>query len=238
LLVGQLAISALVCRAKLFAMTTKVKICGLKTEAALAAALDARADLVGFVFYPMSPRHLSVDAARPLAKYARGIAASVALIVDPDDSLLDKIVSIVEPDMIQLHGSETPERVAQISKRWGKPVMKAIRVETAEDTVAALAFRGAAELILFDAKPASGLLNSLPGGNGAAFDWHVLSQVGQQVPFMLSGGLNPDNVGEAIRQTGAKAVDVSSGVERSPGEKDANLIRRFVLAAKAARGAV
>jgi phosphoribosylanthranilate isomerase len=231
-------ISALVCRAKLFAMMMKVKICGLKTEAALAAALDARADLVGFVFYPTSPRHLSVDAARPLAECARGMAASVALIVDPDDSLLDKIVPIVEPDMIQLHGSETPERVAQISRRWGKPIMKAIRVKTPEDALAAFAYRGAAELILFDAKPAPGSLNSLPGGNGAAFDWQALSQIGQQVPFMLSGGLNPDNVGEAIRQTGASGVDVSSGVERSPGEKDVDLIRRFVRAAKTAGSAI
>jgi phosphoribosylanthranilate isomerase len=212
------------------AETTKVKICGLRTESALAVALDGDADYVGLVFFPPSPRNLSPEAARPLAARARGRARIVALTVDPDDALIDAVVAAVDPDLLQLHGEESPERVAEVRRRWAKPVMKAIKVETARDAQAALRYRGVADLILFDARAPKG--SPLPGGNGAPFDWRALTGVKDQVAYMLSGGLTPDNVAEAIRVTGATMVDVSSGVEAQPGEKDPELIRRFLRSAK------
>ena len=187
---------------------------------------------MGLVFFPPSPRNLSPEAARPLAAQARGRAKIVALMVDPDDALLDAVVAAVDPDLLQLHGEESPERVAEVRRRWAKPVMKAIKVETAEDAEAALRYRGIADLILFDARAPKD--SPLPGGNGAPFDWRALAGVKDQVAYMLSGGLTPDNVAEAIRVTGAAIVDVSSGVEARPGEKDPELIRRFLRAAKAA----
>ncbi|HEY1244730.1 MAG TPA: phosphoribosylanthranilate isomerase [Hyphomicrobiaceae bacterium] len=215
------------------AETTKVKICGLKTEAALEAALAGGADYVGLVFFPPSPRNITPGTAGPLAARARGRAKIVALMVDPDDALLDAVVSAVDPDLLQLHGEESPERVAEVRRRWAKPVMKAVKVETAEDADAALAYRGTADLILFDARAPED--SPLPGGNGAAFDWGALASVKDKVAYMLSGGLTPDNVAEAIRATGARIVDVSSGVEARPGEKDPELIRRFLRVAKAAK---
>jgi phosphoribosylanthranilate isomerase len=211
-------------------MSVRVKICGLRTPEAVAAALEARADLVGFVFFPPSPRNIAIADAAPLTAYARGMAASVALTVDASDDLIGCIVAEVDPDMLQLHGSETPARVSEVRRRWGKPVMKAVKVGTAAEAEAALAYLGAADMILFDAKPPPGA--DRPGGHGLPFDWRALAGVRERVPFMLSGGLTPANVAEAIRLTGARAVDVSSGVERRPGEKDADLIRSFVAAAK------
>ncbi len=212
--------------------TTKVKICGLTTEAALEAALAGGADYVGLVFFPPSPRNLTPEGARPLAARARGRARIVALMVDPNDALVDAVVASVDPDLLQLHGEESPERVAAVRRRWSKPVMKAVKVETAQDAEAALRYRGVADLILFDARPPRD--SPLPGGNGAPFDWRALADVKDKVAYMLSGGLTPDNVAEAIRVTGAAIVDVSSGVEVRPGEKDPELIRRFLRAAKAA----
>lgn len=214
-------------------MPVKVKICGIKTPEALQAALDARADLIGFVFYPPSPRSLSPETAAELAALAHGRAMTVALVVDADDALLDRILTTVDPGMLQLHGSETPERVAQIAKRWGKPVIKAIKVETAADAARALDYSGVAQLILFDAKAPKDLAGALPGGNGLAFDWRLLDGVKDRVPFLLSGGLTPDNVADAIKATGAAIVDVSSGVETAPGVKSPELIRRFIAAARA-----
>jgi phosphoribosylanthranilate isomerase len=214
--------------------TAKVKICGLKTEAALEAALAGGADYVGFVFFPPSPRNLAPEAARALAAKARGRARIVALMVDPDDALIEIVVASADPDILQLHGEETPERVAEVRRRWGKPVMKAIKVETAAEAAAALDYRGSADLILFDARaPAD---STRPGGHGTPFDWHALDGIEDRLgaAFMLSGGLTPDNVAEAIRITGARMVDVSSGVESRPGEKDPELIRRFLRAAKTA----
>ena len=211
-------------------MSTKVKICGLKTEAALEAALDGGADYVGLVFFPASPRHVTPQAAKALADKARGRAGIVSLLVDPDDALIDAVVAAVAPDLLQLHGQETPQRAVDIRRRWGTPIMKAIRVETSQDARAALAYREAVDLILFDARPPED--STRPGGNGAPFDWRTLLGVKDQVPFVLSGGLTPDNVAEAIRATAAPAVDVSSGVERRPGEKDPELIRHFLRAAK------
>jgi phosphoribosylanthranilate isomerase len=211
--------------------TTKVKICGLKTEAALDAALAGGADYVGLVFFPPSPRNIAPAAASALAARARGRARIVALLVDPDDALIETVIAAADPDLLQLHGEETPERVAQVRRRWGKPVMKAIKVATAEDAQAAFDYGNAADLILFDARAPQD--STRPGGHGAAFDWRMLDGIKGRLAFMLSGGLTPDNVAEAIRITGATMVDVSSGVESRPGEKDPELIRRFLQAAKA-----
>jgi phosphoribosylanthranilate isomerase len=215
-------------------MTTKVKICGLNTSEVMTAALKAGADFVGLVFYPPSPRSLPIEAAAVLAEQARGRAAVVALIVDASDEMIDRIMRDVNPDLLQLQGSESPERAADIRTRTNRPVMKAIKVGTAADADAALAYRAAADLILFDAKAPKTLAGALPGGNGLSFDWHLLDRIRSQVPFVLSGGLSAANVAEAIAITGATMVDVSSGVETSPGRKDPDLIRAFIAAAKAA----
>jgi phosphoribosylanthranilate isomerase len=220
-------------------MTTKVKICGIKTEAALDAALEAGADYVGLVFCEKSPRNLDVATAKALSRRAheRSGAQVVALLVDPDDALVDRVAAEVRPDLIQLHGSETPERAADIRRRAGVPVMKALAVGTEDDVARADAYLGPggrADLILFDAKPPEDPA-ALPGGNGLAFDWRILKGVKDRHSFALAGGLTPENVADAIRLTGASVVDVSSGVERASGEKDPELIRRFLRAAKAAK---
>ena len=215
-------------------MTTLVKICGLKTADALDAALAGGADMIGLVFYPPSPRSLSPDAAAVLAERARGRARIVALVVDTDDALLAEIASKVAPDLFQLHGAETVARCRDIKRRYGVPVMKAIKVEAATDAETALAYAPVCERILFDAKAPEGLAGALPGGNGLSFDWRALEAVKHRVDYMLSGGLTPDNVATAIRLTGARAVDVSSGVETSPGVKGPGLIAKFLAAAKAA----
>ncbi len=219
-------------------MTTEVKICGLRDAASLDAALDSGADYVGFVFFARSPRNVDPSAARVLADRARGRAKIVTLFVDPDDVLLAEVVGAVEPDIIQLHGSETPARVGEVARRFGRPVMKAVAVGGAADVAAALAYAGVAERILFDAKPLPSEGSALPGGNGVAFDWQALAGLEGRLDYMLAGGLNPENVAEAVRLTGARAVDVSSGVERAPGEKDPDLIRRFIRAAKTAKQTV
>ncbi len=211
-----------------------VKICGLSTPTPLAAAIAAGADRVGFVFFPKSPRHVSVAAAARLAEAARGRAAVVALVVDADDDTLAAIVAGVRPDMLQLHGHETPDRVAAVRARFGRPVIKALGVSTPGDLGPLQDYAAVADEILFDAKPPPGA--PLPGGNGRAFDWHMLAGLDLAAPFMLSGGLGPDNVGEALRITRAPAVDVSSGVESAPGVKDPDLIAAFVAAARAAAG--
>jgi phosphoribosylanthranilate isomerase len=216
-------------------MNTEVKICGLRSAAALDAALTAGADYVGFVFYDRSPRNISPTAARVLADRARGKAKVVVLLVDPDDALLAEVIDRVAPDIVQLHGAETPARVAEISQRFGLPVMKAVAVASAADVQTALAYTGKADRILFDAKAPADDAAALPGGNGVAFDWLALAGLEGRIDYMLAGGLNADNVAEAIRATGAPAVDVSSGVESRPGEKDPDLIRRFIHAAKTAK---
>ncbi len=212
-------------------MTTQVKICGLKTRDAMQAALDAGADYVGLVFFENSPRNVSIETAAELADLASGRAKVVVLLVDPGAGMVDRIMPYVAPDILQLHGTETPARVAEIKRRTGATIMKAIKVETAADAALALDYIGIADLILFDAKAPKDAI--LPGGNGLTFNWRVLDDVKAKVPYMLSGGLTPGNVAEAIRLTGARRVDVSSGVELNPGEKDADLIRAFVAAAKA-----
>ena len=214
-------------------MTVDAKICGIKTREALDAAIDAGAKYIGLVFFGKSPRNVELATAAELACHARGRAKVVALVVDADDAALADISRTVKPDFFQLHGKETPERVAAIKARFGIPVIKAVAVETAHDAVAARAYAGIADLILFDAKAPKG--SALPGGNGLAFDWSALAGVAETMDFMLSGGLNPQTVGDAIRLTGAKAVDVSSGVETAPGVKDAQLIRSFLHAVKTAK---
>ncbi|MEX1059523.1 MAG: phosphoribosylanthranilate isomerase [Methyloceanibacter sp.] len=211
-------------------MPVKVKICGVRTPAIVETAAEEGADFVGLVLFAKSPRHVELEEARVLAAVARGRVGTVAVMVDPDDALVDGVVERVRPDLIQLHGSETPERVAAIRARTGLPVMKAVTIENAADVAAARAYAASADHILFDAKAGPGAM--LPGGNGVPFDWLALK--GHTAPFALSGGLTPDTVGEAIRLTGASLVDVSSGVERAPGEKDAELVRRFIRAAKGA----
>ena len=211
-------------------MSVKVKICGVRTPAIVEEAADAGADFVGLVLFAKSPRHIELEEARVLAAVARGRIGTVAVMVDPEDDLVDGVLEKVRPDFLQLHGSETPQRVAAIKARTGLPVMKAIPVADAADVADAGAYAASADYILFDAKPTQDA--RLPGGNGLPFDWQVLT--GLAPPFALSGGLTPDNVGAAIRLTGASLVDVSSGVERAPGEKDARLVRSFIEAAKAA----
>ena len=211
-------------------MAVKVKICGVRTPAVIEAAAAEGADYVGLVLFPKSPRHVEIEEARVLAAIAKGKLGTVAVLVDPDDALIDAVVERVRPDLLQLHGTETPERVAAIKARAGLPVMKAIAIAEAADVAKANAYAGSADYVLFDAKaPASA---TLPGGNGVAFDWRTLKSA--KAPFALSGGLTPDTVGEAIRLTGASLVDVSSGVESVPGEKDIVLVRRFIQAAKSA----
>jgi phosphoribosylanthranilate isomerase len=209
----------------------RVKICGIRDAGALLAALDAGADDVGLVLFPPSPRNVSLAEARELSCLVRGRARVAVLTVDADDALLAAVAAEIRPDILQLHGSESPERAAAVRKRFGIAVMKAIKVATADDARHALDFVGAADLILFDARPPKGA--DRPGGHGQPFDWHALDDVKDRVPYMLSGGLTPANVGEAIRATGASAVDVSSGVERAPGVKDPALIRAFIAAARA-----
>ena len=216
-------------------MTTRTKICGLRTPETVEAAIAAGAHDIGLVLFPPSPRHISLAEASALADMARGRVRIVVLTVDADDALLAEIVSRVRPDIIQLHGNESPARVAAIRQLFGVPLMKAIKVATREDASLALDYDGKADLILFDARPPKGA--DRPGGHGATFDWTALDDVKHRVPYMLSGGLSPANVAEAIRATGAKAVDVSSGVESAPGVKDAELIRAFLAAVRAADAA-
>lgn len=207
----------------------RVKICGLRSAADVEAAAAAGAAYAGFVFYPKSPRHLTPDQARAAALAAPPGLAKVALVVDADDAWLDAIVAAVPLDMLQLHGRETPARVAAVRLRHGLPVMKAVGVAGAEDLAGLDAMIAAADQILLDHRPAAG--GALPGGNGLSFDWTLLAGRRWPKPWMLAGGLTPGNVAEAVRVSGARQVDVSSGVERAPGIKDHGMIRAFVAAA-------
>jgi phosphoribosylanthranilate isomerase len=208
-----------------------VKICGLSTRETLEVALDSGADMVGFVFFAPSPRHLSLETARDLGKYVKGRASKVALTVDADDATLANIVDALQPDMLQLHGRESVARLRDVKQKFGLPTMKAIAVETAADLATLPDYAAVADTILFDARAPKGATR--PGGLGAAFDWHVLEHLDLTLPFMVSGGLNAGNVVDAIRVSRAGGVDVSSGVERAPGVKDAEMIRAFIRAARA-----
>ncbi|MBU2962890.1 phosphoribosylanthranilate isomerase [Citreicella sp. C3M06] len=208
-----------------------VKICGLKTAADVAAVAASGARYAGFVFFAKSPRNVSIDTARLLALGAPVGLAKVGLVVNATDAALDEILGAVPLDILQLHGSETPERVAQVRARFGLPVMKAVGVRSEEDLPALLEYGRVADQLLVDAKAPKGA--ALPGGNGLAFDWRLIAGRRWPCPWMLAGGLTPDNVARAIEMTGARQVDVSSGVESAPGVKQAALIECFVAAARA-----
>lgn len=212
--------------------TTEVKICGLTDEAAVSATLRAGADLAGFVFFPPSPRHLTSERANALARPLRGRATIVALTVDADDQTFDEIFDRFGPDMLQLHGTESPERVAALKARYRVPVMKMIAIREADDLGRTHAFHEVADRILFDAKAPPEATR--PGGLGVSFDWRLLAGLDLPLPFMLSGGLDPDTVAEAIEIARPAGVDVSSGVESAPGRKDPAAIRRFVEAVRRA----
>jgi phosphoribosylanthranilate isomerase len=214
-------------------MSLAVKICGLSTRETLDAALDAGADMVGFVFFPPSPRHIRLETARELGRQVQTRAQKVALSVDADDATLAAIVEALGPDILQLHGHETPVRVAEIKRKFGREVMKALPVERAADLAILPDYATVADRILFDARPPKGATR--PGGLGAAFDWHLLENLDLKLPFMVSGGLHAGNVVEAIRVTRAHGVDISSGVERAPGVKDVEMIREFIRAARASQ---
>ncbi|UMA65184.1 phosphoribosylanthranilate isomerase [Roseivivax marinus] len=210
----------------------RVKICGLTREADMEAAAEAGAAYGGLVFFPRSPRHVEIPRARDMALAAPVGLAKVGLMVDPEDTLLDDILAQVPLDMIQLHGRETPERVAEVRARTGLPVMKAVGVAGPEDVARIGNYARVADQVLVDAKAPKDA--ALPGGNGLAFDWRLVAGARIAVPWMLAGGLTPDNVAEAVAMTGAAQVDVSSGVESAPGLKDPDRIRAFVTAAQTA----
>jgi phosphoribosylanthranilate isomerase len=207
-----------------------VKICGLSTPETLTAALNAGADMVGFVHYPKSPRHLPLADAPALVAHVQGRAQKVLLTVDADDDLLAAAIVAVRPDILQLHGRETPQRVAAVREKFGLRVMKAVSLATADDLAAVSSYETVADLLLFDAAPAGA---ALPGGNGQVFDWALLKGRAFAKPWLIGGGLTPENVGEAIAATGAPGVDVSSGVERARGVKDIGKIANFVVVARA-----
>ena len=209
-------------------MALDIKICGLKTEAALDAALAGGASHVGFIFFPKSPRYVEPEDAGRLREAARGKALAAAVTVDADDAFLDAIVTAMQPDLLQLHGSESPARVAEIKARYGLPVVKAFSVCEADDLKAIEPYRGIADRFLFDARPPKG--SELPGGNGVAFDWSLLAAAPPGTDYFLSGGLNAQNIGEELRVANPPAIDISSGVESAPGVKDPALIAAFFRA--------
>jgi len=213
-------------------MALAIKICGLTTPDALDVALTAGADFVGFVFFPPSPRNLGLEAARTLGVQVQGRAGKVALTVDANDDAIAAIVAALQPDMLQLHGKETPDRVVAVRTRFGLPVMKALPIATRADLASIRVYSDVVDRLLFDARPPAEATR--PGGLGVSFDWTLLRDIKPGVPWMLSGGLDAGNVAEAIALTGAPGVDVSSGVERAPGEKDVGKIRAFIRAARMA----
>ena len=207
-----------------------IKICGLSTPETLEATLEAGVDMVGFVFFEKSPRHISLATAERLGAQVQGRALKVALSVDASDEALTDIIGHLAPDWLQLHGAETPERVTHLKQKFGLPVMKAVGIASVEDLKAASVFKGVADRLLFDAKPPKD--SQLPGGNGLAFDWTVLKNAADKTNTMVSGGLDVHNVKSAISISGILGVDVSSGVESAPGVKDINKIRAFVRQAR------
>jgi phosphoribosylanthranilate isomerase len=211
-------------------MVSKIKICGLSDPSAIAAAVTAGADYLGFVFFEPSPRHISYKAAAGLSSEISGTVQKVALTVDADDARLDAIMDSLEPDLLQLHGSESPARVAAIRERFSVPVIKAIKLAGREDLTDIDDYAGVTDMLLFDAKMRRDDADALPGGNGVRFDWGILSGVALDAPFMLSGGLDASNVGDAISQLHPAILDVSSGVETAPGKKSADLIAAFAEA--------
>jgi phosphoribosylanthranilate isomerase len=213
-------------------MSVIVKICGLATKAGLDAALACGADMAGFVFFDKSPRHVSLELAANLGRRAARRTCKVLVTVDAGDALLTAAIEALDPGLLQLHGSETPERVAAVRARFGRPVMKAIGILEEADLAVVPVFEGVADFLLFDAKPpcASGR----PGGSGTSFDWSLLGMIETKTPWLLAGGLDASNVTDALAQTGAPGVDVSSGVENAPGVKDRDKVAAFIAAVRGA----
>ena len=207
-------------------MTTEIKICGLSTEPALQTAIGEGAALIGLIFFEKSPRNVSIADAARLAEAARGKAKIVAVTVNADDAFLDEMIPSVQPDILQLHGNESPERVAELKVRIGLPVIKALAIREAPDLERINPYLGVADRFLLDAKAPEG--SDLPGGNGVSFDWNLLGALDREVDYMLSGGLDVANVTEALVVSGATAIDVSSGVEAAPGVKDIAKITAFI----------
>lgn len=212
-------------------MSLLIKICGLSTHETLETALESGADMVGFVFFPPSPRHLSLELGRELGRQVKGRALKVALTVDADDATLDNIMDALAPDVFQLHGKESVARLRDIKQRFGRPVMKAVPVATSADLAVLPGYAAVADRILFDARAPKDATR--PGGLGEPFDWHLLENLDLKLPYMVSGGLHADNLTEALRLTRAGGVDVSSGVESAPGVKDPQMIEAFIRAARA-----
>jgi phosphoribosylanthranilate isomerase len=211
-------------------MSVSAKICGVSTPEAVRAALDGGAAYLGFVFFARSPRNLAPQAAARLAEPVRGRAKIVALLVDPDDAAVDGVAGVLRPDLIQLHGAESPSRAREVAARAGAGVIKALPVSEGADLAAAQAYESVVEHLMFDARPPKGA--ATPGGTGVRIDWTLLAGRRFRRPWFLAGGLDPWNLAEAVQQSGAPLVDVSSGVERGPGLKDPALIRAFLDAAK------
>ena len=207
-------------------MKVRAKLCGLTTQDDIDAAATAGAAYMGLVFFEKSPRNVAIETARSLALHAPVGLAKVALVVNADDAALDCITASVPLDMLQLHGVESPERVAAVKARYGLPVMKALGIASGDDVARAQLYAGVADQLLLDAKPGEG--DALPGGNGLSFDWRLLEGESWSVPWMLAGGLTPDNVAEAVHCCAARQVDVSSGIETAPGQKSAELMAKFV----------
>jgi phosphoribosylanthranilate isomerase len=214
-------------------MTVTAKICGINDALAMRTAVEGGASHVGLVFYPPSPRSVTPAAAAELAEIAGTRAVRTGLFVDPDDALIDDVLSQVPLDLLQLHGKETPERVAALRRRAGRAVMKAIRVGSKADIDGATAYLDAADWLMFDALPPKDMKNALPGGNAVAFDWALLSGGAWPLPWMLAGGIHAGNVADAVRLSGARVVDTSSGVEDAPGRKSPDKIRAFLAAVAA-----
>lgn len=215
-------------------MSVRVKICGLSTAETVETSVSAGADYLGFVFFPKSPRHLELQAANKLSRLVPSTIAKVALTVNADNQLFEAIIEAIQPDILQLHGTESPARLNEIKALFGIPLMKAISISDADDLFAVENYRDSADLLLFDAKPPKSMVGALPGGNGLSFDWALIAGHKPALPWMLSGGLDATNIASAIQITAAEAVDVSSGVEEAPGRKKAELIENFIRAAKAA----
>jgi phosphoribosylanthranilate isomerase len=207
-------------------MSTIIKICGLSTPESVTTCIEEGADWIGFIFFPKSPRNVSVEKAAELAAPAKGKVRRIAVTVNADDALLDKIVTVMQPDILQLHGSETVERTAEIKKRFSLPVMKAFSIGTAEDLQKIEPYKEISDFILLDAKAPTG--SNLPGGNGVSFDWNLLSRLDPSMKYLLSGGLNLENIIQALDVSGARSVDISSGVESTPGVKDIAKIAAFI----------
>jgi phosphoribosylanthranilate isomerase len=213
-------------------MPVVAKICGLKTTESVAAAIEHGADLIGFNFFKKSPRYVEPEQAGALGHAMPAHVLKTGLLVDDDDARIASILSVAPLDLLQLHGGETPERVAAIKAQFGLPVMKVIKVRDAADIARATDFETVADRLMFDAQPPADMKNALPGGNAVSFDWTLLQGFRSPLPWMLAGGLTPENLAEAVRQSRAPAVDVSSGVEDRPGEKNVNKIRDFMAVSR------